>query len=64
MDSKYDRLIEKIENITSIEFSIWSNPDIGKNSVIVDPNGLINTDIYRDGKPIENGPLDPRLGII
>lgn len=58
----YSRNIDTIENITRIDFSIYTNADVLKDSVISDPNGLTVADIYANNEPVQNGVIDKRLG--
>lgn len=52
------------ESITRIDFSIYSNADVIKDSVINDPNGITVAEIYNNGEPVSGGVIDKRLGVI
>lgn len=55
---------DNIENITRIDFNIYSNSDIIADSVISDVNGITIADINDNtGKPITGGVNDRRLGV-
>lgn len=59
----YNRFIESVENITRIDFSIYSNHDILKDSVIAEADGLTIPEIDDNGIPIKKGAIDNRLGV-
>lgn len=59
----YARNVDTIENITRIDFSIYSNADVVKDSVISDPNGVTVAEIYNNGEPVQGGAIDKRLGV-
>ncbi len=60
----YNRVSENVESIVRIDFEMWSNPDIIKNSAISDFGGISVADTSNNGEPIYNGVLDKRLGVI
>src|SRR5271154_2207312 len=60
----YSRIVDTVENITRIDFSIYSNSDILKDSAISDPGGLNVAEIYSNSEPVQNGVIDKRLGVI
>lgn len=62
--STYSRIVDSVEVITRIDFSINSNNDILRQSVIEDPNGITVADIYYNGEPVPGGTFDKRLGVI
>lgn len=59
----YSRTIDTVEPITRVDFNIYSNQDILKDSVISDPNGITIPEIYNIGEPVEGGTVDKRLGV-
>lgn len=59
----YARIVDNIESITRIDFSIYSNHDIIKDSAISDPNGINIAEIYSNGEPTPYGVVDTRLGV-
>ncbi|CAH6420922.1 DNA-directed RNA polymerase subunit RPB1 [uncultured virus] len=59
----YKRLTDTVENITRIDFSIYSNADVLKDSAISDPNGITVQEIYAGGEPVQGGVVDKRLGV-
>ena len=58
----YARIIDTFESISRIDFEIYSNADVLKDSVIADPNGITVAEIYNNGEPVQNGASDKRLG--
>src|SRR5579872_6056178 len=58
----YERIVDTIESIIRIDFSIYSNHDVLKDSVISDPNGITVAEIYNNNEPVHNGAIDKRLG--
>lgn len=66
MESKkniYSKRVDTIENITRIDFSIYSNSDIVKYSAISDPNGITVAEINNNGEAVQGGVVDQRLGV-
>lgn len=66
MDSSkntYLRIVDGVESINRIDFSIYSNTDIIKDSAISDTNGITIAEIYFNGEPVEGGVVDKRLGV-
>ena len=61
--NSYARIVDTIESITRIDFSIYNNSDIIKDSVIADPNGITVAEIYNNGEPVHGGAIDKRLGV-
>ena len=59
----YSRIVDTVESITRIDFSIYSNPDVLKDSAIADPNGITIAEIYNNGEPVKGGAIDKRLGV-
>lgn len=59
----YLRIIDTVESITRIDFCIYRNEDVLKDSAISDPNGITIAEIYANGEPVEGGVIDKRLGI-
>lgn len=59
----YSRVVDTVENITRVDFSILSNSDVLKDSVISDPNGITQAEINNNGEPVQGGALDTRLGV-
>lgn len=59
----YARIVDTIENISRIDFSIYNNYDIIKYSAIQDPNGITIAETSNNGLPIQGGAIDIRLGI-
>ncbi|MEM3062489.1 MAG: hypothetical protein QW303_02940 [Nitrososphaerota archaeon] len=60
----YSRIVDTIESITRVDFSIYSNADVLKDSAITDdPNGITLAEIYNNGEPVRGGVSDRRLGI-
>ena len=59
----YSRMVDTIESIVRIDFSIYSNQDILKDSAISDPNGITVAEIYNNGEPVQGGAIDKRLGV-
>lgn len=60
----YARIVDTVESITRIDFSIYGNNDVLKDSVIEDPNGITIAEIYNNGEPVRGGAVDKRLGVI
>jgi len=60
----YARIVDTIEAITRIDFSIYNNNDVLKDSAIADPNGITIAEIYNNGEPVLGGAVDKRLGVI
>ena len=66
----YNRIVDTVENITRIDFSIYRNKDILNDSAIVDENGNIDingitvAEINNNGEPVMGGTNDKRLGVI
>ncbi|AYV85739.1 MAG: dna-directed rna polymerase subunit 1 [Satyrvirus sp.] len=61
--STYTRKVDTIENISRIDFSIYRNPDILKDSAISDPSGITIAEINNNGEPVHGGANDRRLGV-
>jgi DNA-directed RNA polymerase II subunit RPB1 len=59
----FSRIVDTVESITRIDFEIYSNSDILKDSAITDPNGITVAEISNNGEPIQGGVIDKRLGI-
>lgn len=59
----YARIVDTVESITRIDFSIYSNKAILEDSAISDPNGITIAEIYNNGEPVQNGAIDKRLGV-
>lgn len=59
----YSRIVDTVESITRIDFSIYRNPDIRKDSAISDANGITIAEIYNNGEPVKGGVCDKRLGV-
>uniref|UniRef100_A0A6C0LQ64 DNA-directed RNA polymerase n=1 Tax=viral metagenome TaxID=1070528 RepID=A0A6C0LQ64_9ZZZZ len=64
----YSIITDSIEPITRIDFSIYSNNDVIKDSAIEnqngkDPNGIVLAEIYNNNEPVEGGVVDKRLGV-
>lgn len=57
------RNVDSFESVTRVDFEIYSNADVIKDSAITDPNGITIADIYNNGEPVHNGAIDKRLGI-
>ena len=57
------RLIDTFEAIVQVDFSIYSNADVVKDSVIADPNGITIAEITNNGEPVQGGVIDKRLGV-
>lgn len=57
------KVIDTVESITRIDFSIYSNNDVIKDSVIDDPNGIVIADTYSNNEAVQGGVIDTRLGI-
>lgn len=62
----YTRTLDTNESITRIDFSIYRNSDVVKDSAIMDPNGITIAEIYNSGEkePVAGGVCDKRLGVI
>ena len=61
--NSYSRLVDAVEPITAIDFSIYNNDDVKKDSAISDPNGITLAEIYNNGEPVQGGAIDRRLGV-
>lgn len=61
--NSYARIVDTVESITRIDFSIYSNSDIIKDSVITESGGIVVAEIYANGEPVHNGASDKRLGV-
>ena len=61
--NKYATILDNFEPVTRVDFSIYSNIDVVKDSAISDPNGLTNAEIYNNGEPVEDGVIGTRLGV-
>lgn len=59
----YSRIIDTVETITRIDFSIYRNDDVIKDSAIPDPNGITIAETYSGGEPLQGGAIDRRLGV-
>lgn len=59
----YTRIVDTIETITRVDFSIYSNYDIIKDSAISDANGITTAEINNNGEPVQGGVIDKRLGV-
>ncbi|XWV25257.1 dna-directed rna polymerase subunit 1 [Tupanvirus deep ocean] len=59
----YARIVDTVESITRIDFSIYSNHDVLKDSAIPDPNGITVAEIYNNNEPVVGGAIDKRLGV-
>ena len=59
----YARIVDTVESITRIDFSIYSNYDVLRDSAIADPNGITVAEIYNNGEPVQGGAIDKRLGV-
>lgn len=59
----YARINDNVENITRIDFSIYSNSQVVDDSAISDPNGITNAEINNNGEPVQGGVIDKRLGV-
>lgn len=59
----YARIIDTIESITCVDFSIYRNSQVIQDSVISDPNGITIAEIYNNGEPVQGGAIDRRLGV-
>ena len=51
------------ESITRVDFSIYRNSDIPKDSTISELDGLTIAEIYNNGMPVKGGVYDRRLGV-
>ena len=66
----YNRIVDTVESITRIDFSIYRNKDVLNDSAIVDENGNIDingitvAEINNNGEPVMGGTNDKRLGVI
>ena len=58
----YDRIVDTVESITRVDFSIYSNLNVIQDSVISDPNGITVAEIYNNNEPVQDGAIDSRLG--
>lgn len=56
-------ITEEHEEITSVEFSLNSNPNIVRDSVIEDPAGLVIAEINNNGEPVEGGTVSRIFGV-
>lgn len=56
--------VSDIHQIEKITFSIYTNEDVKKYSVIKDPYGLTNPNIKDRNVAVVGGPADPRLGAV
>jgi len=66
MDSKNGSIVYSIdttETINRIDFCIFSNKDIERGSAISDPNGITVAEINNNGRPVQGGTNDTRLGV-
>jgi DNA-directed RNA polymerase II subunit RPB1 len=59
----YSRTNDTVESITQIDFSIYSNEDVIKDSAIPDPAGITVAEIYNNNEPVQGGVIDKRLGV-
>jgi DNA-directed RNA polymerase II subunit RPB1 len=59
----YAHIVDTVESITRIDFSIYSNPDVLGDSAIADPNGITVAEIYNNNEPVQGGAIDKRLGV-
>ena len=59
----YSRIVDTVESITRVDFSIYTNADVVKDSAIADPNGITIAEIYNNGEPVKGGASDKRLGV-
>jgi DNA-directed RNA polymerase II subunit RPB1 len=59
----YARIVDTVESITRIDFSIYSNSAVLADSVIPDPNGITMAEIYNNNEPVVGGAIDKRLGV-
>lgn len=58
------KLVDDVEVITRIDFSIYSDENIVADSVISEPDGITFPTIYgNNGEPYVNGVIDKRLGV-
>ncbi len=59
----YARIVDTVESITRVDFSIYSNSQALADSVISDPNGITIPEIYNNNEPVQGGAIDKRLGV-
>lgn len=59
----YSRIVDTVESITRVDFSIYRNQDVLKDSAISDPNGITIAEIFNNGDPVQGGASDKRLGV-
>lgn len=59
----YAKIVDTIEPITRIEFSVYGNKDVIRDSVIDDPNGITIPETYSNNVPVRGGAIDRRLGV-
>ena len=59
----YVRYTDTVTSIVQVDFSLYSNKDVIRDSVIDDPNGITVAEIYNNDKPVQNGVIDKRLGV-
>jgi DNA-directed RNA polymerase II subunit RPB1 len=60
----YSRIVDTIESITRIDFSILSNAEVLADSAIADQNGITIAEISNNGEAVLGGVIDKRLGVI
>lgn len=60
----YARIVDTVESITRVDFSIYNNHDVRADSAIADPNGITIAEIYNNGEAVQGGAFDTRLGVI
>jgi DNA-directed RNA polymerase II subunit RPB1 len=56
--------MEITEQITRVDFSIYGNQEILRQSAIGDPQGINLAETYNNGVPVPQGVCDRRLGVI
>lgn len=59
----YARIVDTVENINRVDFSIYSNANALEDSAITDPAGITVAEIYNNGEPVPGGAIDRRLGV-
>ena len=60
--STFDRIVDEVEPIVRIDFSIYGNQDVINHSAIAEPAGITNAETYNNGEPVMGGAVDRRLG--
>lgn len=57
------QIVDTIQTIKRIDFSLYGNKAVLADSVISDPNGITVPEITHNGEPVQDGVLDKRLGV-